>query len=374
MDEIFAQFGDQAPAVQALFNAIVIPLQQEIQQLQQQVAQQNQPAPQMINQQAIAAAVAQAVIQAQPAVPPAQPAPPQQPREPKVADPPIFNGNRNELQSFIRSVRTCFTLAPSRFPVGDEVRRILFTLGFIQGGTAGIWANNTANSFLDPTVPNPFDTFEQFQNALERSFGSMDRSQKARTDLASLKMKPGDTVEEYTTTFESLAVHTGYNEAAHIEAYRSGLIPRIVEKIYGDTNGQLPVDLNAWKTKARHLDHLYHEYKALHLRGPTSANQPKTAYVHPPTKTPTATSTSTTSTLPPPDAMDVDGHRSRTVRCYNCNRFGHIARNCPEPKRNRSIRTTEIAEVVRAVLAETQPAKKEESAPQSGSDFPPSQQ
>ena len=136
----------------------------------------------------------------------------------------------------------------------------------------------------------------------------MDRAQKAHTDMAALKMKPGETVEEYTAAFESLAVHTGYNEAAHIEAYQSGLIPHIVEKIYGDTNGQLPVDLNARKTKARHLDHLYHEYKALHLRGPMSANQPKTAYVHPPTKTPAAASISTASTPPPPDAMDVDGH------------------------------------------------------------------
>jgi Retrotransposon gag protein/Zinc knuckle len=332
---LFAQFGDQAPAVQALLNAVMQPLQNQIFQLQQQIAH----VPPVVDAQDIAAAVAAAV--AQQAQPPA-------PREPKVADPPIFSGDRNEVQSFIRSVRTCFTLSPSCFPAGDEIRRILFALGFIQGGTAGTWANNATNAMLDPGTINPFNDFQEFQDAFERAFGALDRAQKARTDMTALKMKPGDSVEEYTTTFESLAIHTGYNEAGHIEAYRSGLLPRIVEKIYGDSNGQLPADLTAWKTKSRHLDNLYHEFKALQLRNPHHTTPTQRSNRAPPPR-PTMTVPATTPTA---DAMDVDGHRGRSVRCYNCNKFGHIARNCPEPKKHRSIRTAEIAEVVRAVLAE----------------------
>src|ERR1700743_775992 len=81
--------------------------------------------------------------------------------------PPIFSGDRNEVQSFIFSVCTSFSLSPSRFPEGDETRRILFALGFIQGGTAGTWANNTANAILDPNTPNPYATFQEFQEAFE---------------------------------------------------------------------------------------------------------------------------------------------------------------------------------------------------------------
>jgi hypothetical protein len=361
---VFNQFGEQAPAVQALIAALIQPLQQQINQLQQQLAQA-QP---QFNAQAIAAAVAAGVAQAQP---PPQPQAPPPPREPKVADPPIFSGDRNQVQSFIRSVRTCFTLAPSRFPVGDEVRRILFALGFIQGGTAGTWANNAANAMLDPAVQNPYNTFQEFQDALERAFGTLDRAQKARTDMAALKMKPGDTVEEYTTSFEALAIHTGYNEAALIEAYRSGLLNRIVEKIYGDSNGQLPADLTAWKTKARHLDNLYHEFKALQLRTPHSTTT--TPRVHrAPAPRP---SVATPPTTPGADAMDVDGHRGRNMRCFNCNKFGHMARNCPEPRRHRSIRTADIAEVVRAVLAEDKGADQEkETVAGVPQDFQASQQ
>ena len=346
--EILAQFGAQAPLVQALLNAAIQPLQQQINELNQQLAQAQNPPP--VNAQLIQDAIAQGVAQIQ--TPPA-PVQPQQPRDPKVADPPIFSGNRIEVPSFIRSVRTCFALSPSRFPIGDEVRRILFALGFMQGGTSGAWATNVANQFLDPDIQNPYNTFEAFQTGFERAFGSLDLAQKARTEMAALKMKPGDTVEEYTTAFESLAVHTGYNDAGHIEAYRTGLHPRIVEKIYGDTNGELPVNLMAWKTKARQLDYLYHEFKALrdqsaniHQQSRKSrASQPKVLIA------PNAL----TSTLPPPEPMDVDGHCSRNVRCYNCNRFGHMARQCPEPRRNRSIRTADIEAMVRSILTESQP-------------------
>lgn len=346
LEEIFAQFGNQAPAIQQLFQALVTPLQNQIHQLQGQLAQ----------------------------VPIINPQPLPHPKEPKVADPPIFSGDRTQVESFLRAVRLCFHLTPSRFPEGDEQRRILFALGYIREGTAGTWANNHYRMFLDSDQPNPFSTFQEFQIALERAFGNADQAQKARTDMAALKMKLGDTVEEYTTAFEALAGHTGYNEPAHIEAYRSGLHHRIVEKIYNDSNGELPADLAAWKTKARRLDNLHLEYKSLQVRTPQtgpSQQKPRSQFTRAPAFS--STSAATTSTpVPTGDAMDVDGHR-KTVRCYNCNKFGHIARNCPEPKQFRSIRASDLAEAVRAVLAETQTSKVEEVA-EKPQDFTNSQQ
>ena len=48
----------------------------------------------------------------------------------------------------------------------------------------------------------------------------LDRAEMARQKIKLLKMKPGDTVEIYTTAFEALANHTGYNETALIEQYQ----------------------------------------------------------------------------------------------------------------------------------------------------------
>lgn len=71
--------------------------------------------------------------------------------------------------------------------------------------------------------------------------------------------------------------------------------------------------------------------------------------------------------------MDVDGNRGRNICCYNCNKFGHIAKFCPEPKNFHSICTAKLAEVVRAIMAE-QATVKEEKPAEAVADFPNNQQ
>ena len=38
--------------------------------------------------------------------------------------------------------------------------------------------------------------------------------------------------------------------------------------------------------------------------------------------------------------MDVDASRTETRKCYNCNKVGHLSRNCPDPPQPRRVQAT----------------------------------
>jgi hypothetical protein len=184
--------------------------------------------------------------------------------------------------------------------------------------------------------------------------------------MESLRIRPGETVEAYTTAFESLQTDTGYNDISLVEKYRRGLPRPIVEKIYSSADGTLPADLEGWKRKARQLDNLYRDFKDLGYSAPAQTNKPKATNTG--SRAPSAPSAASTGIVSTSDAMDVDGHMRRGDfrKCYNCNKPGHIARNCPEPRQARSIRGLTIDELAETVKGLLQGEKK-------GKDFPESQ-
>src|ERR1700676_2431554 len=111
-------------------------LQQLLTQLQQQNAALREELNDMRNQGThVAGFVSAAVQQTLQQNPPTTTA-----REAKGADLEPFSGDRKKTESFLHSVRLSIALQPRVYPT--ELRKILYTLSWMNEGMAGAWAES----------------------------------------------------------------------------------------------------------------------------------------------------------------------------------------------------------------------------------------
>jgi len=270
-------------------------------------------------------------------------------RKIKAAVPDKFNGDRAAMEGFVRAVKLSIAVQPDSFP--DERTKILYALSFMTAGTAQTWATNKTEAVIDGS--SSIETFEEFIKQVEEAFGDPDLARTACTKLHNLKMTTNMMADDYTAQFEILAGRTGFNDAALEDAYARGLPAIILDKIHAQPS--LPSDLKAWKESARQIDRNHRRLVEIKK----AQNTPQSSRPFPPCPSvpqplvvpnhPAVSTAPTPSTAPVP--MDVDSNRrwAETRTCYNCNKRGHIAPQCPEPRKER-IRTN-LSELVTSSVA-----------------------
>lgn len=274
---------------------------------------------------------------APPVVPSAIPSSGPHPPMPKMNAPPVFTGKPDEAKSFINSCVNYMRARAAEFP--DEATKISFALSYIHGEKVNSWverAMDTINNVGKPhpvtgnPIELPFKDWDDFMTKFLERFSDPSPKQTAQHKLYLLRQSNFERALDFCQEFDRYAALSGFNEEALIEKFQLGLNPGLRKEI--SLLPMVPTTLKEWYLWADHLDRNRSNYneKVKHWSAlskvppvPSRNREGSVANPQPQRQQPQAPKPRD------PDAMDVDRTGKRPpVKCFKCQKLGHIARNC----------------------------------------------
>ena len=264
-----------------------------------------------------------------------------------------FDGNRDNLVSFLQDVRI-YTLLNAKVYSTDE-KKIIFILSFLTSRTAKAWKEAYLAEKLQ-TTPLDFGTLANFVDLLNNAFSVADSEGEARAQLRQLRQDKG-TADEYISQFRILSGRSKITEDnSLIEYFMEGIHPAILERIFG--LAKVPTTITAWCDHAARFDSQYRrlqEIKGRKKGTPFPAKKPSFTPRYVPNKDSHAMDIDRLST------EDMERHMKER-RCFKCHRVGHQAKEC---RSNQTPSTTKI----RSLIGEMEPKDKEELLKELKEDF-----
>jgi hypothetical protein len=285
---------------------------------------------------------------------PAQPAAPAVETGKLRGEPPqIFTGIRSKSDDFLNEFELYRGLNANHELIMTPYFRVLLALNYIAGRDVKHWKEDQRKQLEEKVTRqnNPIGRdqgvlWTEFVEAFNRTFTDTTKVQSAFHQLHQCTMK-GDDLDAYIARFQHLAHEAGFDmrASATVALFSKGLNRHLISDIM-DKEATTPTTFDEWVTAARRQ-----QQKSAHKRAllnPTSRwtqwqarpppaqhhNGHRRGYVHPNDRTVPMDVDQDYHTRINKAFTEADKRKYREEgRCFECNRQGHMARECPNKKR-----------------------------------------